>query len=171
MKPAQCLLIFCLFFCCWSQLDAFEGRRWSRSAVNRYAQEVWAQKHWTQIDEGFEDSAGNEIISVSFKCCETLDLSEARHLLVNELDKIFTMIRNSQSKAISKTNGPFALENISFALVFRSDVTKSDGSPVISLASYSNGSLHYFTKGPHGRKKIHEETVEEALKILKPKGS
>lgn len=170
MKFVSCLVVFCTCLCNLSNLNAFEGRRWSRSAVNRYAQEVWKQKRWSQIDEGCQDSPKNEIISVTFKCKEAVELSQARQLLVNELFKIFSMIKDSQSKAISQTNGPFQVDNLSFTLTFQPD-KKSSNPPWITLASHNNGRLHYFSNDPSGSKKqkVHEESLEEAVNILKPK--
>ena len=109
-------------------------------------------------------------MALSFDLFQEVDLSEARELLVYATTEYLNAINQSREVRPYLHNYPFLPENVKIMIW----IHKPDGHDVpigsIDFMSSVNGRLIYkmtTSIQPYSNKKIHEETYEEALKILK----
>ena len=109
-------------------------------------------------------------MALSFQFFHEVDLTEARELLVYATTEYLNAINGSKEVRPYLHNYPFKVENIEIMIWIK----KSDGRDVasnqIAFLSTVKGILSYALpreRGVLSRKILHEETYEEALKILK----
>ena len=107
-------------------------------------------------------------LAMSFQCYDHLTIDQARELLVYCSEKYLYEINSNEQIRPYLQNYPFKVKNIEIRIF----VYKSSEHPVppggLSVVTAVNGLLEYETSQPHPPrlKTIHEETYEQALRIL-----
>src|SRR3990167_143123 len=111
-----------------------------------------------------------EMLGMDFHYAQEVDLSTARNLLIVAIQSYLNEINQNKEIRHYLKNYPFTVNNIEIGIY----VHRPDGSKVpkdkLYYLSAINGMLYYYLDEPktYSRITLHQETYEEALKILNP---
>jgi len=108
-----------------------------------------------------------EKLNLSLDYYESLNIEQARKLIVYCANKFLDNINNSEKVRPYLRNYPFTSKNITLA-IFIEDEKNSIGSTNITTVAISRGKIDYYidTFKPDLMKVTHTETFEEALEIV-----
>jgi hypothetical protein len=160
---AHSQLLFLLFFLCLGVSAHAEMMLWDRDGLNQYCKQVYRQKQWCQTGEGWVNGGETEIIKVSFKACNCLEVADARRAFVPEIEKAIDMIQTKQrASTIKKIGRSFTHKDLCYTLFFYDKFGKCHPEPYLDYMMFVFGNILYMTKAGE----IHRESFEDAIRIL-----
>ncbi|MDP1836155.1 MAG: hypothetical protein Q8K75_09575 [Chlamydiales bacterium] len=168
MRSTLAFTLASLFMIFSANLQGFEGKRWDRKGLQKYAKDLHKRNGRFQTAEGCFNRKKRECVSVTFKSDQMVELEEARRLFVPEVQKAIAMLGDNQSKSILQTNGPFEPSSLSYMLAFQRTSGEYYPPPFIALIIFANEKISYETRKASGIGfcEICEESFEEAIEIL-----
>ncbi|MDP1835511.1 MAG: hypothetical protein Q8K75_06225 [Chlamydiales bacterium] len=138
-------------------------KRWNRAGLDQYTKQVARERGWTLVGEGWMRDGDIEEIAVTYKSHQRMQIPDARRVIVEEVQKAVPMIQAKQKpKTLENIGRPFTYESFSYMLSFYDKRNENYSSPYLDSAALVCGYVVYWSEG----KKIHEETFEEALRIV-----
>jgi hypothetical protein len=149
----------------WLQGDEF--KRWDRTGLKTYTKGLWHRKKWCLIAQGAEFKNKVEAIVISFKAYQAVHLSEARQLVVLEIQHAVNILNSKQSARTIKKNGHFTAKNLGFTIGFFAPNGYLP-KPYISMICLIDGILVYDVRNDNnsGFELFHEESFEDAVRII-----
>lgn len=132
------------------------------------AKKLKAEKDLILVGTGGRMMDDIKMMGMAFEYHKIVNIEEARKLLVYCIEEYLYAINSNKKIQPCLHNYPFTAKNIEIEIYIRNP----DGSNVslneIKVAAATGGEMSYYVDYPekHTIKAIHEETYEEALRIL-----
>ena len=115
-----------------------------------------------------------EMLALSFNCYRPLSIDESRRLVVGCVNEYLNSVNENKEIRPYLHNFPFTEENLEIVIFFYENNNFKDVQPgQVSCASTVKGKIFYHTKDSQDEYKLetlHQETYEEALRIVKEQG-
>jgi hypothetical protein len=109
-----------------------------------------------------------DLICLTFEGRQRLDVSGARRLYVDGVEDLLSRYNTSKIVRPYLHNFPFTIDNLRFMLGFEDGYGKHLASGFVALVLCANGKIYYcyYDPGVDELLDLHEETYEEALRIV-----
>ncbi|MCB1067832.1 MAG: hypothetical protein KDK56_06565 [Simkania sp.] len=112
-----------------------------------------------------------KVMALSFNCYRPLSIDESRELVINCVNEYLKSVNENKEIRPYLHNFPFNEQNIELVIfIFEDNKFTKIQSGQVSSVSTLNGKIRYKTRSAEDQYKreiLHQETYEEALRILK----
>jgi hypothetical protein len=110
-----------------------------------------------------------QMLALNFFSYETLDVNQARRLIVNGIESLLERVNNDPKIRPYLHDYPFTVENLRYGISFRDSNIRSLNPPYIAFVFTCNKDLHYKKNDPVTNQYVddYEESYEEALAIVR----
>ena len=167
MKKVSLVIILLFVFSCSDIGNTLpEKTKLENSIMAKTAKQLKKAKKLIPIGYGASQLKGKEFLGLSFEYSSSLKIEEIRRLIVYSAD---LLLNNwiTDKKYQKYLKNPYSVKNIEIEIY----LINKDGSKVsfseICVAALAREKISYKIKDGHHLKTIHQETYEEAKKIIK----
>ena len=142
--------------------------RIARGITAKTADKLEEEKGLICVGTGGQMMNDIQMMMMGFQFFQVVSIDTARQLLVDAVEEYLSAINTNKKVRPYLHNYPFTAKNVEIVIYFRN----SDGHDVppgkLYIAEANQGEMIYYIDYPekHTMKSIHEETYEEALKIM-----
>jgi hypothetical protein len=140
----------------------------ARAITVKTAEKLQQEKGLVLVGTGGGMMGDIQMMAMGFNFYQIVDIKTARTLLVDSVEEYLSDINANQEVRPFLHNYPFTAENIEIAIYFY--ISEGSNVPLdkITIAAAEQGKLVYYIDDPekYTLKDIHEETYEEALRIV-----
>ncbi len=165
MMKIKCLIFFLLMLsACGDKYDFAHEPKYVHLAygiMNKTAIELNKEKKMELIKIGGAMMHEVEELDMSFVFSEKLELKQARELMVFTVSLLLKNVNTNEEIRPYLIHYPFTAKDLYICLV-----SSQDQYNTIDVISSSSGKIRYKISGEPMSIQIHEETYEEALKII-----
>ena len=168
------MCIFSFLFGCSS--FGYQSPRYVKLAheiTAKTAKKLKEQKGLALAGTGGQMMGDIQMMMMGFNFYKVIDIETARQLLVDSVQEYLSDINSNEEIKPHLHNYPFTPKNVEIVIYFYNP----DGSQVspskLSIAEACRDEIIYYIDDPqkHTLKLLHEESYEEALKLVKKDGS
>lgn len=113
-----------------------------------------------------------QMMSMGFNFYKVVDIDAARQLLIDSVEEYLFEINANKEVRPYLHNYPFTAQNVEVVIYFYNPDGSKVPSDKITIAAAEQGKIIYYVDYPerYTIKSIHEETYENALKIVNARG-
>lgn len=133
-----------------------------------FGTKMWKEKGLEPIGAGGGgDGTRTRMLSMDFRCCEKVDIVQARKLLLECVQEFLSEINKNQEIESCFTVFPFTYKNINIRIFFYEKFKnfKLIHFPCVAIAKAYEGQLRYDALKGEDFETVKEEFYEEALQI------
>ena len=156
------------------QYKATPYEEMAKQITTETAKKIYSKYKIDPIGSGGSMMDDVKVLALSFNCYDILSIESSRELVVNCVEQYLVTVNNNKEIRPYLHNYPFTEQNIDLTIFFYQGADFKDAIPgQVSCASALNGKIFYHTKDPEDEYKLetlHQETYEEALRIVKEQG-
>lgn len=160
------LISICLFSFLIVKIEDYE--KIADVITAKIAKELRVEKGLRLIGTGGRMMDDIKMMNMGFEFFSPLDITKSRELLLSIIKKYLIAINNNEKIRPYLHEYPFTAKNIEIDIWIRNPDGSSVSLDMIYYISAINGILYYYIDDPekYSRKTVHQETYEEALKII-----
>ena len=159
------LILILFFFSCNNSHNIPEKDKIENKIIFQTAKKLKEEKNLSFAGFGGSAVKGNEYLSIDFNYFELLDIEQARNLII-QIAQLFLKNLNSNEYLQKNNESPYEIKNLDIR-IFCYDSGYSDPSPPnLSLVDLRKNMCTYYQNISEKFEIIHEESYEEALKLV-----
>ena len=162
-----CGMMFSFLFGCASL--GYQSPRYVKLAAEiteKTAQKLKGKKNLYLIGTGGGMMNDIQMMAMSFHFYQEVDLKKARELVVYAVNEYLLDINNNEEIKPYLHEFPFTAQNVEIRIfIYKPDRSRLPPEKIYYIASI-NGVLEYHIRDSNPYQAIHEETYEEALKLV-----
>ncbi|VHO02453.1 hypothetical protein [Candidatus Rhabdochlamydia sp. T3358] len=148
----------------WHPLPDYE--KIADDITEKTAQKLKEKKNLYLIGTGGRMMNDIQAMHMSFHFYQEVDLKEARELVVYAVNEYLLDINNNEEIRPYLHEYPFTAQNVEIRIfIYKPDRSRLPPEKIYYIASI-NGVLEYHIRDSNPYQAIHEETYEEALKLV-----
>ena len=163
----MCMLSF-IFGCSSFGYQSPRYVKLAHEITEKTAKKLKEQKGLSLAGTGGQMMDDIQMMMMGFNFYKVVDIETTRRLLVDSVQEYLSAINSNEEIRSHLHNYPFTAQNVEIVIYFYNP----DGSKVppgkITIAAANQGKVVYYIDDPekHTIRSLHEETYEEALKLV-----